>query len=121
MVLISPAVFPKLSILYRGIGEGREIVLILFCFTKLWCIKEEEAPESIIAKVDIFEYPWNMIGILRCYPFAPNIIVEEEEDKKKEGEEMIEEKQFKRNWSAWMALSSDPSENPFDPLAWPLL
>jgi hypothetical protein len=40
-----------------------------------------------------------MRGILRCCPFAPKIIVVDEEESEKEGEEMIEEKQFKRNWS----------------------
>jgi hypothetical protein len=36
---------------------------------------------------------------LRCCPFAPKIIAVEEEESEKEGEEMIEEKRFERNWS----------------------
>jgi hypothetical protein len=44
--------------------------------------------------------PWNIRGIFRCCPFAPKIIVEDKEEREKEGEEMIEEKQFERNWSA---------------------
>jgi hypothetical protein len=65
MVLISPAMFPELSMLYKDIGEGRVIVFILCSFTKLQCANEEEVPESIMAFTEIFlEYPWNMIGIL---------------------------------------------------------
>jgi hypothetical protein len=56
-----------------------------------------------------------MRGILRCCLFTPKIIVEEDDDKENDEEEIIEEKQFVRKGSAWMALSSDPSENPFDP------
>jgi hypothetical protein len=62
-------------------------------------MNEEEALELIIASVDILlEYPWNTRGILRCCPFAPKIIAVEEEESKKEGEEMMEEKRFERNW-----------------------
>jgi hypothetical protein len=100
IVLISPAAFPELSILKRGIGEGRAIVFILFSLIKLPCTKEEEAPESIIAFTEIvLECPWNIRGILRCCPFAPKMIAEEDEESEKEEEEMIEEKRFERNWS----------------------
>jgi hypothetical protein len=100
IVLISPAAFPELSMLYRGIEEGRGIVFILFLFTKSECTNDEEAPESIIARVDILEYPWNIRGILRCCPFAPKIMAEEDEEREKEEEEIIEEKRLERNWSA---------------------
>jgi hypothetical protein len=63
-------------------------------------MNEEEAPELIIASIEIFlECPWNIRGILRCCPFAPKIMAVEEEESKKKEEEMIEEKQFERNWS----------------------
>jgi hypothetical protein len=76
------------------------IVFILFFSTNLQCIKDDEAPELIIAFTEIFlECPWNIRGILRCCPFAPKIIAVEEEESEKEEEEMIEEKQFERNWS----------------------
>jgi hypothetical protein len=100
IVSIFPAVFPELSMLYSGIGEGREIVFILFSFTKLKCTKEEEALESIIARVDIFESSWNMRGIFRCCPFAPKIITEKDKERENEVVEIIEEKQFERKGSA---------------------
>ena len=77
--------------LYRGIEEGKGIVFILFSFTKSECTNDEEAPESIMAKVDILDCPWNMRGILRCCPFAPRIIAEEDEEREKKEEEMMEE------------------------------
>jgi hypothetical protein len=48
---------------------------------------------------DIFNCPWNIIGIFKCCPFAPKMIAEDEEEREKEEEEIIEEKRFKRNWS----------------------
>ena len=81
-------------------GVGRRISFILFSFTKLQCINEEEAPESIIACTEIlFKSPWNIMGIFKCCPFAPKMIAEEDEESEKEEEEMIEEKRFERNWS----------------------
>jgi hypothetical protein len=75
--------------------------LFYFISTNLQCIKEEEAPELIIAYTGILlEYLWNIRGILRYCPFAPKIMAEEEEDRKKEEVKIIEEKQFMRNGSA---------------------
>jgi hypothetical protein len=53
----------------------------------------------IIAFTEVSNCPWNIIGIFRCYPFAPKMTAEEEEKREKKEEEMIEEKQFERNWS----------------------
>jgi hypothetical protein len=55
----------------------------------------------IIACTEISLFsPWNIKGIFKCCPFAPKIIAVDEEEREKEEDEMIEEKQFVRNWSA---------------------
>jgi hypothetical protein len=80
-----------------GLGKGERSFLFLFYFMKSQCTKEEEAPKSIIAEVEIFESPWNMRGIFRCCLFAPKIIVDNVDERENDKEEMIEEKQLERN------------------------
>jgi hypothetical protein len=46
------------------------------------------------------ESPWNIRGIFKCCPFVPKTIAANEEEREKDGEEIIEENQFERNWSA---------------------
>ena len=67
------------------------LLKIHFCIKnqKILLIKEDEAPESIIAEREIVrERPWNMIGIFRCCPFTPET---EDEEIEKDDDTIKEE------------------------------
>jgi hypothetical protein len=50
---IKPIEFRELSILYKGMFFGNLCVFILFLCIKFLLINEEEAPELIIAEIEI--------------------------------------------------------------------
>jgi hypothetical protein len=116
---IKPIEFGELSMLYRGMFFGSLCVFMLFLCMKILLIKEDEAPESIIAEREIVrERPWNMIGIFRCCPFTPEI---EEEEIENDDEEINEEILFCTYESVALALYPDSFKNPCQTYLWPLL
>ena len=100
----------ELSILYKGMFLGSLCVFILFFCIKFLLIKEEEAPESIIAKREIVcNHLWNMIGIFRCCPFTPKI---EEEEMENDDDKIKDEILFCIYESVALALYPDSFKNP---------
>ena len=92
---------------------------MLFLCMKILLIKEDEAPESIIAEREIVrERPWNMIGIFRCCPFTPET---EDEEIEKDDDEIKDEILFCIYESVALASYPDSFKNPSQIYLWPLL
>ena len=87
---------------------------MLFFVTKSLCINKDEAPESIIAKVEMDEKcPKNEIGILKCCPWVLPVTTDDEIENEEEIEK--EEILFWTNGSDALAACSDRSKNPACP------
>ena len=82
--------FAELLILYIEIGWGIGCIFMWFFSINFWLIKEEEAPESIIASKEmVCSSPCNIIGIFRCCPFTPDTIEDRETEATEENKENL--------------------------------